>query len=159
MALVACTQLKKLDLRFTELTGEWFVVGIDRGPVPSEQRMERASWNTPHQNYWYLIRILFSGSVPRAARKYFSWILKNFFERFFVLILCSLCVSDKEELRSALGQQCCEMDLWVLVLSCYAWAPSNGETTPDRENHPKSIQRKFPLTHMATSSRKHQEIH
>ena len=51
MALVACTQLKKLDLSSTELTGEWFVVGIDRGPVPSEQRMERASWNTPHQNY------------------------------------------------------------------------------------------------------------
>ena len=47
MALVACTQLKKLDLSSTKLTGEWFLVGIDRGPVPSEQRMERASWNTP----------------------------------------------------------------------------------------------------------------
>ena len=48
MALVACTQLKYLDLgRTKKLTGEWFVVGIDRGPVPSEQRMERASWNTP----------------------------------------------------------------------------------------------------------------
>ena len=46
MALVACTQLKKLDLSSTKLTGEWFLVGIDRGPVPSEQRMERASWNT-----------------------------------------------------------------------------------------------------------------
>ena len=107
MALVACTQLKKLDLRFTELTGEWFVVGIDRGPVPSEQRMERASWNTPES-------LIFDTNFVFwvcAARKYFSWILKNFFERFFVLILCSLCVSDKEELRSALGQQCCEMDL------------------------------------------------
>ena len=107
MALVACTQLKELDLRGTELTGEWFVVGIDRGPVPSEQRMERASWNTPEllifdTNFVFWVC---------AARKYFSWILKNFFERFFVLILCSLCVSDKEELRSALGQQCCEMDL------------------------------------------------
>ena len=49
MALVACTQLKKLDLSNTELTGEWFVVGIDRGPVPSEQRSnERA---VAHQNY------------------------------------------------------------------------------------------------------------
>ena len=49
MALVACTQLKELDLRYTELTGEWFVVGIDRGPVPSEQRSnERA---VAHQNY------------------------------------------------------------------------------------------------------------
>ena len=47
MALVACTQLKKLDLSSTKLTGEWFLVGIDRGPVPSEQRMERASRNTP----------------------------------------------------------------------------------------------------------------
>ena len=42
MALVACTQLKELDLRCTKLTGEWCVVGLDRGPVPSEQRMERA---------------------------------------------------------------------------------------------------------------------
>ena len=107
MALVACTQLKKLDLSSTKLTGEWFLVGIDRGPVPSEQRMERASWNTPellifdtHFVFWVC-----------ATRKYLSWILKNFFERFFFLILCSLCVSDKEELRSALGQQCCEMDL------------------------------------------------
>ena len=107
MALVACTQLKKLDLSNTELTGEWFVVGIDRGPVPSEQRMERASWNTPE----FLIFDTNFVFWVCAARKYFSWILKNFFERFFVLILCSLCVSDKEELRSALGQQCCEMDL------------------------------------------------
>ena len=47
MALVPCTQLKELDLSSTKLTGEWFVVGIDRGPVPSEQRMERALYNTP----------------------------------------------------------------------------------------------------------------
>ena len=47
MALVACTQLKELGLRYTDLRGEWFVVGIDRGPVPSEQRMERALYNTP----------------------------------------------------------------------------------------------------------------
>ena len=47
MALVACTQLEELNLEYTELTGEWSVVGIDRGPVPSEQRMERALYNTP----------------------------------------------------------------------------------------------------------------
>ena len=50
MALVACTQLKELDLSSTKLTGEWFVVGIDRGPVPSEQRMENER-STTHQNY------------------------------------------------------------------------------------------------------------
>ena len=43
MALVACTQLKELDLRCTKLTGEWCVVGIDRAPVPSEQRMEQGT--------------------------------------------------------------------------------------------------------------------
>ena len=47
MALVACTQLKELNLGNTKLTGEWCVVGIDRGPVPSEQRMEQAHCNTP----------------------------------------------------------------------------------------------------------------
>ena len=75
MALVACTQLKKLDLSNTELTGEWFVVGIDRGPVPSEQRMERASRNTPES-------LIFDTNFVFwvcAARKYFSWILKIFF--------------------------------------------------------------------------------
>ena len=82
MALVACTQLKEPDLRYTKLTGEW-LVGIDRGPVPSEQRMERASWNTPEllifdTNFVFWVC---------ATRKYLSWILKNFYERFFVLIL------------------------------------------------------------------------
>ena len=50
MALVACTQLKELDLgNVYELTGEWFVVGIERRPVPFEQRSnERA---VAHQNY------------------------------------------------------------------------------------------------------------
>ena len=49
MALVACTQLKELNLGNTKLTGEWCVVGIDRAPVPSEQRSnERA---VAHQNY------------------------------------------------------------------------------------------------------------
>ena len=44
MALVACTQLKELNLGNTdELTGEWCVVGIDRAPVPSEQRMEQGT--------------------------------------------------------------------------------------------------------------------
>ena len=106
MALVACTQLKKLDLSSTKLTGEWLLVGIDRGPVPSEQRMERASWNTPEllifdTNFVFCVC---------ATRKYLSWILKNYFERFFVLILCSLCVSDIGELRSVLGPQCNMID-------------------------------------------------
>ena len=72
MALVACTQLKELDLRYTKLTGEWFVVGIDRGPVPSEQRMERASWNTPEllifdTNFVFWVS---------ATRKFLSWVVK-----------------------------------------------------------------------------------
>ena len=77
MALVACTQLKELDLRYTELTGEW-LVGIDRGPVPSEQRMERASWNTPEllifdTNFVFWVC---------ATRKYLSWVLKIFLSDF-----------------------------------------------------------------------------
>ena len=72
MALVACTQLKKLDLSSTKLTGEWFLVGIDRGPVPSEQRMERASWNTPEllifdTNFVFWVS---------ATRKFLSWVVK-----------------------------------------------------------------------------------
>ena len=48
MALVACTQLKELDLSDTDLTGEWFVVGIDRGPVSEQRSNERA---VAHQDY------------------------------------------------------------------------------------------------------------
>ena len=71
MALVACTQLKKLDLSSTKLTGEWFLVGIDRGPVPSEQRMERASWNTPEL-------LIFTNFVfwVCATRKFLSWVVE-----------------------------------------------------------------------------------
>ena len=83
MALVACTQLKKLDLSSTKLTGEWFLVGIDRGPVPSEQRMERASWNTPEllifdTNFVFWVC---------AVRKFLSWVVKIFLSDFFVLVL------------------------------------------------------------------------
>ena len=68
MALVACTQLKEMNLGNTKLTGEWCVVGIDRAPVPSEQRMERALYNTPEllifdTNFVFLV----SGSVPRGS--------------------------------------------------------------------------------------------
>ena len=80
MALVACTQLKELDLRYTDLRGEWFVVGIDRGPVPSEQRMERASWNTPE--LLIFDTILFSGSVPRGSFFRGLW---GFLELFFAV--------------------------------------------------------------------------
>ena len=104
MALVACTQLKELDLRYTKLTGEW-LVGIDRGPVPSEQRMERASWNTPEllifdTNFVFWVC---------ATRKYLSWVLKIFLSDFCshtFHLLCSLCLSDIGELRSVLGPQC-----------------------------------------------------
>ncbi len=72
MALVACTRLKDLKLNSTKLTGEWFLVGIDRGPVPSEQRMERASWNTPEllifdTNFVFWVS---------ATRKFLSWVVK-----------------------------------------------------------------------------------
>ena len=83
MALVACTQLKELDLTYTELTGELFVVGIDRGPVPSEQRMERASWNT--SELLIFDTIFFSGSVPRGS--FFRGFRRIFLSDFFVLIL------------------------------------------------------------------------
>ena len=107
MALVACTQLKKLDLSSTKLTGEWFLVGIDRGPVPSEQRMERALYNTPE---FFIFDTNFVFWVC-AVRKLFSFVgCEDFFERFFCSrtfhLLCSLCVSDIGELRSVLGSQC-----------------------------------------------------
>ena len=47
MALAACRQLKELNLRYTELTGEWSVMGIERSPVPSEQKMEQVRCSTP----------------------------------------------------------------------------------------------------------------
>ena len=108
MALVACTQLKELDLRYTDLRGEWFVVGIDRGPVPSEQRMEQARCNTPGFLIFDAI-VIFSGSVPRGSFFRGLW---RFLELFFAVfgftfhLLCALRVSDKEELRSVLGPQC-----------------------------------------------------
>ena len=83
MALVACTQLKELDLRYTELKGEWFVVGIDRGPVPSEQRMERALYNTPE---FFIFDTNFVFWVC-AVRKFLSWVVKIFLSDFFVLVL------------------------------------------------------------------------
>ena len=83
MALVACTQLKELDLRYTKLTGEWFVVGIDRGPVPSEQRMERAlcTCSTPGLLIFDVI-VIFSGSVPRGSFFRGLW---RFLELFFAV--------------------------------------------------------------------------
>ena len=81
MALVACTQLKKLDLTFTELTGEWCVVGIDRAPVPSEQRMEQARCNTPGFLIFDAI-VIFSGSVPRGSFFRGLW---RFLELFFAV--------------------------------------------------------------------------
>ena len=79
MALVACTQLKELDLSWTELTGELFVVGIDRGPVPSEQRIERASWNTP-ELLIFDTNFVFLG-LCRAEVSFVGF--EGFFERFF----------------------------------------------------------------------------
>ena len=81
MALVACTQLKKLDLSSTKLTGEWFLVGIDRGPVPSEQRMEQARCNTPEFLIFDAI-FIFSGSVPRGSFFRGLW---RFLELFFAV--------------------------------------------------------------------------
>ena len=81
MALVACTQLKELKLGNTKLTGEWCVVGIDRAPVPSEQRMEQARCNTPGFLIFDAI-VIFSGSVPRGSFFRGLW---GFLELFFAV--------------------------------------------------------------------------
>ena len=81
MALVACTQLKELNLGNTYLRGEWFVVGIDRAPVPSEQRMEQARCNTPGFLIFDAI-VIFSGSVPRGSFFRGLW---RFLELFFAV--------------------------------------------------------------------------
>ena len=81
MALVACTQLKELNLGNTKLTGEWCVVGIDRAPVPSEQRMEQARCNTPGFLIFDAI-VIFSGSVPRGSFFRGLW---RFLELFFAV--------------------------------------------------------------------------
>ena len=66
--------------------------------------------------------------------------------------------SNQKRLESALRDDDVKYQRFAVR---YDFSGSNGEMKPDRENLPQTTQREFPPTHthMATSSRKHQEIH